>query len=78
MSLHEQIITIRGRKYKIEIDDLDKTLCWTAYRLAGDVWEKIPCFTKGEENRFPKTVGLRANIILKTYKKYYYVKEGER
>lgn len=69
MLLHEEITIIRGRLYKIEIQEffLDKTPCWVAYRDGNGGWEHIPTSTQGEENRFPKTVGMRASSILKNY-----------
>jgi len=69
MALYEEIISVQGRKYKIEINEffLDKTLCWTAYRKINGYWKKIPGFTRTEERRFPKTVGYTANRILKAY-----------
>jgi len=73
MAIYEQIIIIKSREYKIELNEffLDKELCWTAYRRVGGggVWEKIPCFSRGECKRFPKTVGRAANKILEDYKK---------
>ena len=71
MSIHEKIIRVQGREYKIEIDRffMDATLCWVAYRRAGDGWEKIPSFTRAEERRFPKMVGYAAGEILNNYKR---------
>jgi len=74
MAIHEQIISIKNREYKIELNEffLDKTLCWNAYRKigGGGVWEKIPCLSRGECKRFPKPVGLAANKILEDYKRH--------
>lgn len=53
----------RGRTYGIEVYPAhDGELIWCAYRegFMPGFWNKIPCFTRLEEQRFPKTVAKKA------------------
>lgn len=47
--------------------------CWAAYRLTmnkwGDLrWTKIPCFTRSEQNAFPRSVALRGGRMVDEYR----------
>lgn len=59
----ETTAEIRGRSYKLEAvyrEDSD-TFTWNAYRPYWGGWEKIPCWTRAEERKFPKLVAQAAH-----------------
>lgn len=43
----------RGKKYQCHVPEKGERRGWVAYREARGRFEKIPCFTRAEENRFP-------------------------
>ena len=53
-----KFIQMRGNQYIIDVwaHWSDGELCWEAFKWNGSAWPKIPCFTRAEENRFPKTI----------------------
>ena len=59
----ETIAEIRGRNYKLEgvYHEHSNTFAWNAYRPYWGGWEKIPCWTRGEERNFPKLVAQAAH-----------------
>ena len=61
---------IRDKDYCIDVWPYphDKELCWTVFMLSDGTWPKIPCFTRSEERRFPKTVAKMATEFLERLK----------
>ncbi len=59
-------IKLRGKPFKIEaFKGSDGQYVWKAYRkLADETWEKIPCFSRAEENAFPKDVAWAATAFI--------------
>lgn len=61
----EKIVMIRGRQYKLEAiwHANAERYFWNAYRRGeySAQWEKIPCWTRSEEHKFPKLVARAAN-----------------
>ena len=66
---HPEYFTIRGKAYRCDITKhfLDDEMCWTAFRYRNGGFERIPCFTRAEEKRFPVSVAKQCSQILKTY-----------
>ena len=66
-------VTLKERHYIIDVYPYqnysgDGELVWTAYKWDGRKWPKIPCFTRAEENRFPKTIARLASYFLEECK----------
>jgi hypothetical protein len=69
MILHTEILRLPRIKdrVKIEIVTFNMKPCWIAYRESAIGWDRIPAMTEAEEQRFPKTVGLAAQVVLLRY-----------
>ena len=63
-----KFIQLRNREYIVDIYAhwSDGELVWTAYKWNGSSWPKIGCFTRAEENRFPKTIAKMASEFLES------------
>jgi hypothetical protein len=55
-------LTHRKRHYIVDVWPhwSDGELVWEAFRWTGQVWLKIPSFTRAAENRYPKTIAKAA------------------
>jgi len=51
MKIHD--FTYRGKEYQCHVPDIEERRGWVAYRKVNGYYQKIPCFTRAEENRFP-------------------------
>ena len=62
---------LRSKRYIIDVFPYADTgeLCWTAQKWDGQRWKKVPCFTRSEERRFPKTLAKQASMFLSYCKK---------
>ncbi len=69
MILHTEILQLPRIKdrVKIEIVTFNKEPCWVAYRESAIGWDRISAMTRAEERRFPKSVGLAAQSVLRQY-----------
>jgi len=58
-----KFIHLRNKEYIIDVWPhwSDGELCWAAYKWNGSSWPKIGCFTRSQENRFPKTIARLAS-----------------
>jgi hypothetical protein len=70
-ALYSEVITSRGKQYKVEIvrgyvtSQEANPLCWVLYRHSSfGGWVKIPAMTRAECNAFPKEAAKIAQQIL--------------
>lgn len=69
MILHTEILQLPRIKDRIKVDIVmfNQRPCWIASRASAMGWDRISAVTRAEERRFPKSVGLAAQSVLRQY-----------
>lgn len=73
--LSREYITPQGTHYRAEAyrynNQPGETIVYTGYKAKYGLWEKVPCFTRSEETRYPKRLAKLGTSLISALKKEY-------